>query len=73
MGSSPEQLRVQRIEDVAFPIGAAQTTIRTVAERIANRARTQHERDDIALLAEVYQELETLKRKLIALTPYGRT
>jgi len=28
---------------------------------------------DTALLAEVYQELETLKRKLIALTPYGRT
>jgi len=68
MALSPEQVRIHNAETVAFCIGDVQSQLRTIAERLTIRRMTA----EVIQLGQAYQELETLKRNLIALTPYGR-
>jgi hypothetical protein len=68
MALSPEQVRIHNAETVAFCIGDVQNQLKTVAERLTLRRMTT----EVVQLGQAYQELETLKRNLMALTPYGR-
>ena len=73
MGQSPDQLRLDDVDEVLALLTDMDGELRAVATRIANRARTRDEADDVRTVVNVRATLAQAKAGIAALTRYGRT
>jgi len=73
MGLSPEQSRLDALDEVLALFVGMDTELQAVATRIANRARTRAEADDVRSIVNARATLREARAAITALTKYGRT
>lgn len=73
MGASPEQARLDAIDEVLAMFVGLDSELQALATRIANRARTRAEADDVRSIVNARATLRDARTAITALTKYRRT